>query len=183
MCANDTPRASPKAATPHRCVLHDTEYMVHTTRLRELGPRGEGSRIRVLTRSVGEEDWTELSMSLTWWSRIAHSQFATWPPEGIDWISCEHGRLILQFRDRWVPYEKPVLPFGLDRESLWQAVYLHRTRSWSLRRIRHLDYERDHGPPVLGKDDARTGFASHTGAHYRTASRYLTRSPVSGDVP
>ena len=148
-------RVSHECRAPDGCV-----YAAEVLRLSPPGPLGEGSRIRILKKPADGEEWVELPLRLTWWSRLAHAMFASWPPEVIDVMTYEHGRLTVLFRDPWVPYEKPIMPFGLDRESLWEAVYMDRQRAWTLRRVRHLDYESgDDVPPVL--EDALCGTEAH----------------------
>jgi hypothetical protein len=151
MCGRTSHRPHAHPAPRRRwCVHGGSEYVVTVVPLEIPGPRGEQSRIKVLRTIVGSDDWEELPMQLTYWSRFAKSIFTNWPPEDIDRVSCEQGRLILRYRDRWVPYEKPIMPFGLDRESLWEGEYIARKRAWKLRRVQRLDYESgDESPPVL----------------------------------
>jgi hypothetical protein len=131
-----------------RCPGVGREYFVRRIQFAERGPRGAGFRAVVFTRSINESEWVELPMKLTWWSRVAHSMFTTWPPENVDSVHCEDGCLTLFYRDYWVPYEKPIMPFALDRESAWRAEYLLNRAAWKLYRIRHLDYEERDTPPA-----------------------------------
>jgi hypothetical protein len=136
-----------------RCSHGSQEYSVKYVALEEAGPRGELLRAVVLARGTHDEKWEALPIGLTWLSRVWHSMFTTWPPEHIDSIDCEHGRLSLQYRDTWVPYERPVMPFGLDRESVWKAEYCRRRQAWRLHRLQRLDYEGTDRPPVFEKDE------------------------------
>ncbi len=152
MFGNTSHRRQTLEVSDRRCFYDGREYVVKVVPLEMPGPRGEWSRIKVLKQIIGSEDWEELPMQLTYWSRLFHSMFTSWPPEDIDRISCERGRLILQYRDRWISYEKPILPWGLDRESLWEGEYVDLKRVWKLRRVQRLDYERgDESPSVFGE--------------------------------
>ena len=132
-------RAEPKLDDiTHRCTISDRQYVV--SRKAALSAEVEG-RLGVYESTDGGTTWHDLPMTLTWSARIAHGLFVTWPPEKIDRLVCEGDQVVLEFRDPWVPYEKPIMPWGLDRESLWQASYLKRVARWRLKRIRRLDYE------------------------------------------
>jgi hypothetical protein len=86
-------------------------------------------------------------MDLVWWDRLRSRMMTAWPPETFDRLFVANGSLHLEYRDQWNPYERPVLPFGLDVESLWSAEYLSHERRWKLKRLRRLDYEGKDKPP------------------------------------
>ena len=109
------------------------------------GPNGELTRAEVhLIRPDGTEQ--SLPMRLTLFSRLRYGLVMTWPPESVDEIELSAEGLSIRFRDPWAPYERPILPFNEDVPSLWEARYDPRHRQWTLRRIRHLDYERHDSP-------------------------------------
>lgn len=66
-----------------------------------------------------------------------------WPPERMLSIGEDGGSITVRFQDPWVPFEAPILPFGLDREGIWRARYQEESKRWSLVRERDVDLSRD----------------------------------------
>lgn len=134
----------------HRCAEGEKQFIARRT----WPPvrRGEFRRYRVdiFESTDGGRSWIDIPMKLAVASRVTRGLFATWPPESIDVLSCASGVLMIEFRDHWIPYERPVLPFRLDQESLWRATYDRERRRWKLKRLRHLDYEGS-DKPIYGR--------------------------------
>ena len=106
-----------------------------------IGPNGEQSQISFVFSTDSGQSWETLSAALHWRSRIWNGLFASWPPEHLEEMSWRDNRLEIVTRDSWIPYEKPILPFRLDQESYWKAVFESRSNSWKLTRINYVDYE------------------------------------------
>lgn len=102
--------------------------------------------IRVVEKTM--DAWLEVPMRLSLFSRLAHATFTQWPPDGVDTFSAGPDGLVLSWRDGWIPYEAPILPFGLDQESRWGATYKPAFMTWSIKRLQRLDYHGDDPPPV-----------------------------------
>lgn len=81
-------------------------------------------------------------MILTFASSIKHGLFATWPPDSIDALLCDSGQLVIQFRDPWYPWDKPLMPY-----HLWRATYVAGRSRWTLARLKRLDYDGADKPP------------------------------------
>lgn len=139
-----------------RCRTDDgTDWAVETHRRPEIGPNGEFYRSIVVRSSDGAVSWTPVPMRLFLRSRLWNGLFATWPPEDIDELApMGHSSVAIAFRDEWVPFERPILPFGLDQESLWQGQYDPRRQAWRLLRIRTLDYEGADKPGAIPRDES-----------------------------
>lgn len=136
-----------------RCRTDDgTEWAVETHRRVTPGPNGEIDRSIVVRSDDGGASWNPVSMRLSLGSRVWNGLFATWPPEKVDELaSAGPTSIVVTFRDEWIPFERPILPFGLDQESLWQAQYYPLRQHWRLLRIRTLDYEGSDKPGAIPK--------------------------------
>lgn len=93
----------------------------------------------------GSSRW--LPMRLTWISRLKCAVLTQWPPETLDRLELVNGRVAIEYRDPWYEDEKTILPFDLDKESLWRATFDPTRERWSLTRIRTLDYGGKDSPP------------------------------------
>lgn len=122
----------------HQCGWGDRRF--EADREWSKGPREKFPRDRVSIRQSndGGKSWTLLPMKLSLRSWLTHALFTTWPPESIDTMSCDSVQVLIEYRDRWRPYDKPVLP---DRESFWRARFVSDRNHWVLERLRYLDYE------------------------------------------
>ena len=106
------------------------------------GPNGETHNAVLLQTSNEGESWTQLAWrrSMVMW--IRHIGYPIWPPESVsnlEWIA-DAATLQITFRDEWVPFES-------GGESLWRGQ-LQRKR-WSVRRIRHMDYDHADSPVAI----------------------------------
>lgn len=81
----------------------------------------------------------EVPMKLDLRSRILFGWLGTWPPESASELLLRNGQLCLAYRDEWMPFERPILPFGWDRESEWLARYDSVRGVWRLHRVRKLE--------------------------------------------
>ena len=135
-------------------------YVADSAERSPRGLDGEWFLARLLHTADGGSHWRALSWRRTVFSRWRYPGYPNWPPEHILGIYCTDGKLIIPHRDEWVPFE----PGG---ESLWQASF--NGASWSVRRLRFMDYEtRDNPAPIPEIDPAlslpasiqRTGGAS-----------------------
>jgi hypothetical protein len=115
------------------------EFIVRVVQLATPGPTGQTSVSVVLSRLTDHEDWRPISMELRWRSRIA-LLLTTWPPELVDSIACRDDKLVLRYRDPWVPYFK-----GSEYE--WEATFDARAGKWTLRKLRLLNYDGTDAPP------------------------------------
>jgi hypothetical protein len=100
----------------------------------------------------GGRTWTDVPLALNWSSRFRHLILATsrWPPEYVDRAFMRHGKLIVEFRDPWFPFDRQPPAGSSEREGEWRATYSPEKRRWSLERLRTLDYERADTPPPAG---------------------------------
>lgn len=96
---------------------------------------GRQRRIRVV--EAAEED-REVPLVLDVFSRVLYGWLGTWPPERASRLYCEGAEVVMEYQDEWVPFERPILPFGYDRESEWKARFSPRRRTWCLKRLRQL---------------------------------------------
>ncbi|MCB9742256.1 MAG: hypothetical protein H6741_18925 [Alphaproteobacteria bacterium] len=102
---------------------------------------GRRHRIRVLvTRAAGEAE-QEVPLRLGLGSWLRYGLLGTWPPEQARALRADGDAVVLTYRDAWIPFEEPVLPFGYDRESEWAARFEPARGRWRLSRLRHLDFE------------------------------------------
>lgn len=111
------------------------------------GPNGQVTRAGVFVSPSPDLPGTELSMSLSWLSRLRYGLSVTWPPETVDKLDTTQEGLRMAFRDPWYPFNRPFLPFNLDVPSLWSAIFCELHGHWVLRRVRHLDYDGEDLPP------------------------------------
>lgn len=127
-----------------------SDFFVLSVALAEPDSRGSWSGVRIYFLEPETGIWENFPFRRKLSSRFGHAAFATWPPETFDRAYSQDGSLVLEFRDPCFAYDSPILPFGLDRESLWIAVLDRQSRSWRLRRKRFLDYGgADRGEPRL----------------------------------
>lgn len=117
------------------------QYEARQEPLPRPSPIGQLKVIRLFEKLPEHDTWQEIPLRLSLRSRLTTGLVSSWPPETVDRLGWEQDELYLDFRDPWVPWEKEVLPFGWGRESLWRATLSARTRRWTLRRLRKLDYE------------------------------------------
>lgn len=125
------------------CVCCEQHYRVLREELSTIGPHGEGYRATVWT-SRDQQAWTRLPMVLSFWTTLVHGMWIAWPPEAIDRLLSDGGRLQIEFRDPWVPYERP----HIFAESLWRATFNPRAKRWSAHRVRQLAYDGPDKPSV-----------------------------------
>jgi hypothetical protein len=126
--------------TQKQCLdLDGNAYRVECVELAQARENGESSICFILKSSDDGKQWNRLPMKLSLFSRII-SFSATWPPESVDKLFFDRGTIAIEFRDHWIPDERPILPMGLDQESLWRASYDQRRSRWTLKRLRVLDY-------------------------------------------
>lgn len=124
--------------------LHDsssTAFLAYSFSLKTRGPNGEMSGSLLLETSNTGRTWNPVPFRRTFWDRMTHFGYPTWPPEAITAIERADGRLSIIHRDEWVPYE----PGG---ESLWRSIQSH-NRLWRTVRIRYMDYENSDSPGSL----------------------------------
>lgn len=122
--------------------IDGNEWVVRHLPFSELPP-GKFGLAQVYRRRTAGGLLEKVSMRLGWRSFLKYGiVISPWPPELADDVYTVDGTaIVLSFRDPWVPFEKPVLPGGFDRESLWEATLDIASTGWQLRRIRFLDYE------------------------------------------
>ena len=101
-------------------------------------PRRRGNDVYVRLRVFLQEGehWDLLPMRLELGSRLLLRWFTQWPPENLVSVRFDSS-IEFEFRDNLI-WEVPVLPFGLDAESVWRAKWNDRRSSWSLRRVRRI---------------------------------------------
>lgn len=116
----------------YRCVSRDFGTVSDSGRWRG---------IHVFKSSDGGGTWQELPQKLCLRSLLTSKFLTSWPPEYGDELRVIDGQLVLVYHDREFEYERPILPFGLDRESLWRATYVANRSCWCLKRIRPLDFD------------------------------------------
>jgi hypothetical protein len=114
---------------------------------------GLSMRARLHRSSDAGVTWHELPLTLDFWSKIVAGTFTYWPPKFIDELVVTNGALSFTFHDPEDTWERPILPFKLDVESVWRAEYNAGSRKWRVRRVRHLDY--DGADRNLREEDAK----------------------------
>ena len=102
---------------------------------------GRWRRIWVMVSDEAGDREHEVPLKLCFGSWLRYAVLGTWPPERARGLRADGNCVVVAYRDEWIPFEKPVLPFGYDRESEWEARFDPARRTWHLTRIRHLDYE------------------------------------------
>ena len=95
-------------------------------------------QIRVFKKSLS--GITEIPMKLTNWSRIKYGLFVQWPPQSIEEVDSTENTISIEFKDPWIPFDKPIMPFNLDKESQWRAEFIESKKAWKLKRIRTINY-------------------------------------------
>jgi hypothetical protein len=110
-----------------------------------IGPGGEQFRIRIYRSKDSGSSWEEIPLVLDLRSRLWNGLFATWPPEHLECLYWESEQLVMEFRDPWIPWEKPILPARLDEESFWRATYLETSKKWSIQRNGFIEYDTGSG--------------------------------------
>ncbi len=121
-----------------------------------LGPFGDYSSdkrvqmpLEVYRSSDNGTTWTQVSLALTWSSRLRHAMLESrWPPLYLDNAEVRDGRLCLAFRDPWFPYDRQPPKDSQEREGEWLASYDPQSDRWTLKRVRTLDYEGSDHPPM-----------------------------------
>lgn len=116
-------------------------YLAHPVRLAKPTATGSWSRAMIVHTDDGGQTWSDVPLRRCLQSRLGRAMFAPWPPEFLDRIWVHHAQLFIAYRDTWVPYERPILPFGLDTESAWIAQYHRPSKCWRLELERLLDYD------------------------------------------
>ena len=116
-------------------------YMFTAEDLPARGPNGQSSRARLYRSTDDGASWHEIPLRLSWRSWPTAKLCTSWPPEAIDAVEVSKRDLTITFHDPESEYERSPLPFGLGDESLWSATYLSNSATWTLARIRRLDYD------------------------------------------
>lgn len=107
---------------------------------------GRQRRIRVLVSGRAGDDEQEVTLALSCGSWLRYGVLGSWPPERAMGLRSDGDCVVVTYRDEWVPFERPVFPFGYDRESEWAARFDPAQRKWHLIRLRLLDYEAADSP-------------------------------------
>ena len=107
---------------------------------------GRQRHIRVIESSGANGGIREVPLALCLTSCLRYGWLGTWPPEQASRLYAEGDSVVVEYRDEWVPFERPILLFGYDRESEWRARFNPRQRTWSLKRLRQLSYESGNRP-------------------------------------
>lgn len=97
---------------------------------------GRQRRIRVI-ELVGEGRDVPLCLDLL--SCVLYGWLGTWPPERALKMNAEGDAIVVRYEDEWVPFERPILPFGYDCESEWKVRFDPKKRTWKLSRLRRLN--------------------------------------------
>lgn len=95
-------------------------------------------KIRVFETDIQDK---EVPLKLDVRSLFLYGWQGTWPPEQVLRLYNDGDSIVIEYRDVWIPFERPILPFKYDVESEWRACFDPQKRSWHLKRVRHLDYE------------------------------------------
>lgn len=90
----------------------------------------------------GGVSWASMPLRLDWPSSFKNILFRTWPPQMLCSLAYNENSLILEYIDPWVMFQKPILPFSLDRESRWRAHYNIKQKQWHLERLRVIRYDK-----------------------------------------
>lgn len=125
------------------------EWLVGVRKCKGMDEHGRMSEVFVLEASMDAGTGApcrELPLPLDFASWVRYGWLGVWPPATFERVEVDDGSLVIEFRDPWIPFERPVLPFRYDQESLWKATYRRRRGRWRLERVRHLDYEGDDRP-------------------------------------
>jgi hypothetical protein len=137
---------SDDAETPLRCWTDDGHEWCVEARMSPVDEHGRQRRIHVLESTGPNLKTREVPLVLSLGSRLRYGWLGTWPPERASRLYAEGESVIIEYRDEWIPFERPILPFGYDRECEWRAQFDPRQRTWSLKRLRHLDYDSEGHP-------------------------------------
>ena len=124
-----------------RLACGDREFFIFLLRRDKLGDCGRAIDTRIFEVDEHRGRWQELAMKLAPISAVLNQLIGTWPPQLVTAASVSGENIILSYVDPIQEYEKPVLPFGLDRESAWTATYYPKRRCWKLQRSRFLEEE------------------------------------------
>jgi hypothetical protein len=117
-------------------------YRATTEDLAIMGSDGQVRRARLHRSEDNGLTWQEIPLTLTPMWRLLNRLFpANWPPQFIDEIQVSGGNVSFTFHDSDNDWEWPILPGKLDVPSIWSAQYRSRSGQWTLRRVRHLDYD------------------------------------------
>lgn len=122
-----------------RLARGDREFFVFLLRRERLGDCGRAIDTRVFEVDQNSRRWQEIATKLTSVSALLNQLAGTWPPQLVTAVSVSGENLVLSYVDPIIEYEKPVLPFGLDRESEWIATYFPKRRCWKLQRQAFLE--------------------------------------------
>jgi len=86
------------------------------------GRQGQLTYATLFVLRSGKDVWETIPLDLSWKSMISGNIFTSWPPEYFDSVVVENNILICGFHDQLNNYERSILPWELDAESLWKAV-------------------------------------------------------------
>lgn len=115
----------------------DRFYAFHFRWYRTRGS-GKFGDVRIIRVSSGGQ-CSNVKLTLSFSDRFFNLIIDSWPPEELLGLSWEPEGLALYYADTGVPDEKPILPFGLDRDSVWRAVYVEACSRWRLSRLQGFD--------------------------------------------
>ena len=137
--ATSDPPAELARLAAHRCSppSGDRFYAFHFRWYRTTGS-GRFGEVRIF-RALDGGRCAEVKLNLSFLDRFLNPVIETWPPEELLSLRWEPEGLALYCADAGVPDEKPILPFGLDRDSVWRAVYVEACSRWRLSRLQSVD--------------------------------------------
>jgi hypothetical protein len=80
----------------------------------------------------GGESWGRLKFKLSFKSCCRLYFNNNWPPAQIDKIEQRGDTVCIVYKDPSIPFDKPMMPWGLDKESEWRATYNKNSQRWIL---------------------------------------------------
>ncbi|PCI49109.1 MAG: hypothetical protein COB58_04125 [Thalassobium sp.] len=99
------------------------------------------STIEVFRKSLDNTEWVAvpLKLSITSYFKVLFTR--SWPPSGFEKVELKDNSLQITFEDEEEIWEKPIMPFNLDKECRWLAKFCFTKNNWSLERLNYLVFE------------------------------------------
>lgn len=97
--------------------------------------------LEVFHKNLDDHEWSAVPLNLNIGSTLKVLFTRSWPPSSFEKVELKSDSLQIIFEDDEEIWEKPIMPFNLDKECRWLAKFCFIKNKWFLERLSYLAFK------------------------------------------